>query len=156
MSNRKNRVFLAFVFTLVPSLTSLSVLGAGPSDKTTMADVKKEVGDAAEAIKDYSAEQRDAALAKTKAALDDLDARIERLEMTVRDRWGQMDQTARNKAAVALTDLKRQRERVAEWYGGLQHSSAENWEQVKRGFSSSYEELKASWGRAEKSLGGGR
>jgi len=121
-----------------------------------MADVKKEVGDAAEAIKDYSAEQRDAALAKTKEALDDFDARIERLEMTVRDRWGQMDQTARNKAVAALRDLKRQRERVAKWHGGLQHSSAENWEQVKRGFSSSYEELKASWGRAEKSLGAGR
>jgi hypothetical protein len=124
--------------------------------KATAAEVKKEVVDAAEAIKHYSAAQRDQAVKKVRAALDDLDARIERLEASIRDRWGEMDRAARERASAALRTLKQERERVAEWTGGLQHGSAEAWGQVKRGFSKAYGKLKASWEKADQELGSGK
>jgi len=40
--------------------------------------------------------------------------------------------------------------KAAEWYGGLKHSSAESWEQVKTGFVKSYEVLKESFAKARK------
>src|SRR5260221_336005 len=45
-----------------------------------------------------------------------------------------------------------QRDEAAEWYGGLKHSSAESWEQVKAGFVKSYEVLRQSFAKARKEL----
>src|SRR5437899_2256442 len=59
---------------------------------------------------------------------------------------------ARKKARATLNALRRERNEAAEWYGGLKHSSAESWEQVKAGFVKSYEALKESFARARKQL----
>jgi len=157
MSSRMPRmaVPLALVSALLSVASPLAFAGQDGGQKATAADVKKEVMDAAEAIKNYSAAQRDEALKKTKAALDDLDARIERLEASIREKWGEMDQAARDQASEALRTLKQERERVAEWTGGLQHGSAEAWDRVKKGFSEAYAKLKASWEKTEKELGSG-
>src|SRR5882762_7446781 len=53
-------------------------------------------------------------------------------------------------AKAALDELRRERNEAAEWYGGLKHSSAESWEQVKTGFVKSYEVLKESFAKARK------
>lgn len=153
MSNRKIRITTVVALALLPALSPIALAGQTPGEKATAGDVKKELADAAEAIRSYTAEQRDEAVKKTKAALEDLDARIERLEASTREKWGKMDQAAREKAAAALRALKEERARVAEWTGGLQHGSAEAWERVKQGFSEAYGKLKASWQKTEKELG---
>ena len=53
-------------------------------------------------------------------------------------------------ARATLDALRRQRNELAEWYGGLKHSSAESWEQVKAGFVKSYEVLRESFAKARK------
>ncbi len=63
-----------------------------------------------------------------------------------------MDQAARRKARATLNALRRERNEVAEWYGGLKHGSAESWEQVKAGFLKSYQALKESFAKARKRL----
>lgn len=50
----------------------------------------------------------------------------------------------------ALRELRQQRNRVAEWYGGMEHGSAHAWEQVKRGFVTAYGELNSALGKAAK------
>lgn len=149
--NRKHPrgAFAALVLTLLLAIPALG--GAAQTEsKTTMAEVKAQVADAARAIRDYSAEQSDQALQKVKTALDDLDARIDRMEEDLRTRWDRMDQAAREKANQTLQRLRRQRNTVAEWYGGLKHSSADAWDQMKTGFSQAFEKLKTSWEEAEK------
>lgn len=118
------------------------------ADKTSMPEVKKEMGDAAEVIKDYSAEQRDAAIDKVKATLDDLDARMDRLQSRIDSQWEHMNQSARREAKVTLKAIKEKRNKVAEWYGGLKHSSSASWEEVKKGFSKSYEALRDEFEKA--------
>ncbi len=154
MSAKTIRIAVVLASAMLPAAAPLAVAGE-PAGQASMEHVKKEVKDAAEAIKDYSAAQRDQAVAESKAALDELDTRMDRLRAKVRHDWGAMDQAARDRAAKALDHLGKQREQVAEWYGGLKHSSVEDWQQVKQGFSASYEALKASWKETEKSLGGG-
>lgn len=112
------------------------------ADKTNMQEVKQEMVDAAEAIKDYSSDQRDEAIDKVKTALDDLDARIDRLQTRIDSKWEQMNQSARQEATATLKAIREKRNEVAEWYGGLKHSSSASWEDVKKGFSTSYKALR--------------
>jgi hypothetical protein len=52
------------------------------------------------------------------------------------------------KASETMKALRQQRNRVAEWYGGMKHSSRDAWEDVKEGFSESYSALVGSWDEA--------
>ena len=121
-----------------------------PGSKTTAKDVSKKVGDAGKAIKDYTVAQRDEATRSAKAALEDADRRINRLERKLESDWERMDQAAREKARATLRALRKERNELAEWYGGLKHSSAEAWDQVKAGFAKSYQTLRESFAKAGK------
>jgi len=132
------------------AVSTLSFAAEPSGGKTTAKDVSKKVEDTGKAIKSYSLAQRDEALKKARAALDDLDARISRLERKLDNDWDKMDQDARKKARATLRALRKERNEAGEWFGGLKHSSAEAWEQVKAGFVKSYEDLKKSFSKARK------
>jgi ubiquinone biosynthesis protein UbiJ len=132
------------------TVSPLSFAAETSGSKTTAKDVSRKVDETGQAIKNYTVAQRDEAIKKAKAALDDLDARIGRLERRLDNEWDRMDQAARKKARATQKALRRERNEAAEWYGGLKHSSAESWEQVKAGFVKSYEVLKASFAKARK------
>src|ERR1700693_1107934 len=70
------RKFALSVGTLAVSHLSFSAETAGAAAK----DVSKKAGEAGRALKDYTVAQRDEALKQAKAALDDADARIRRME----------------------------------------------------------------------------
>ena len=119
-------------------------------DKTTAKDVGKKVDDAGKAIGSYTIAQRDQAIKSAQAALADVDARMRRMERKIDAGWDKMDAAARRKARATLSALHKERDEVAEWYGGLKHSSAEAWDEVKGGFVKSYEGLKQSFAKAAK------
>ena len=142
-----------FVFPALAALLAASALSfaAEPSsNKTTAKDLSRKAGETGRAMKDYTVAQRDEAIKQAKVALDDADARIRRMERKLDNEWDKMDQGARKRSRAALNALRRERGELAEWYGGLKHSSAESWEQVKTGFVKSYEVLKESFSRARK------
>ena len=130
--------------------SALCVGADAQGGRGTAKDVSKKAGETGRAMKDYTVAQRDEALKQAKAALDDVDARIRRMERKLDNEWDGMDQAARRKSRAALNALRRERGELAEWYGGLKHSSAESWEQVKTGFVKSYEVLRNSFAKARK------
>ena len=119
------------------------------SEQPTMSDVKDEMADAARVIGEYSADRKDEAIAKADAALKKLDASIDELDSTIDKRSSQMSNAAREKAENTMKALRQQRNQVAEWYGGLKHSSGDAWEHVKQGFAESYGTLRDSWSKAK-------
>lgn len=121
-----------------------------PEDKTTLKEVRQEVKEMVEAMENYSAAQRADALEKVRTAMDDMDARIADLEDRVEKNWEKMDQTARDQARVTLKSLKKKRNELAEWYGGLRYSSVNAWQHVKKGFLDSYEALSKAYDKAVK------
>lgn len=123
------------------------------SDKTTISEIKKESRELIESLGAYSAERRDEAIEKAKAALDIMDKRIDVLEQDVDDNWDKMDKAAREKARASLKALHKQRTEVAEWYGSLKSSSADAWERAKNGFSAAYMAFHAAWEKSEKASG---
>ena len=121
--------------------------------KASIEEVKKETQDLIQAVKGYTADQRDEAIQKTKAALDNLDQRIDALETRIGTDWGKLDNAAREKARSSLRVLRKQRTQAAEWYGSLKNSSADAWGYIKKGFSDAYKALYDAWEKAEKEFG---
>jgi hypothetical protein len=140
----------ALAIGVLLTASPLSSAAEASGNKTTAKDIAREADETGQTIKNYTVAQRDEAIRKAKAALDDLDRRIGRMERKLESKWDRMDQAARKKARATLNALRRERNEVAEWYGGLKHSSAESWEQVKAGFVKSYEVLKESFAKARK------
>jgi hypothetical protein len=136
------------IFLALLLCTSIAIAGAAQVNQTTTADARKEVSEAVQVITSYSAEQRDAAVLKAKDALAKSDARIETLQQQMDQHWQQMSQEAREMARKTMSDLQKQRTEIAEWYGGLMHSSSNAWEEIKKGFSKSYTDLENSLEKA--------
>jgi acyl-CoA reductase-like NAD-dependent aldehyde dehydrogenase len=148
-TNTLAKAYLVFVTAVFFAMASVSFAAQASADRTETKAVKEKVADAAEAIKNYSVDQRDEALKKAKTVLDELDARIDRMQSQLNGKWDQMDQSTRKKAMDALTVLRKQRNEIAEWYGGLKHSSSNAWEDVKKGFLRSYQELRDAFDKAQ-------
>ena len=148
-TNTLRKANLVFITAVFFAMATISFAAQTSTDQTTTKEVKQKVAEAAEAIKSYSVAQRDEALQKAKAVLDDLDARIDRLQSQLNEKWEQMDQIARQKATASLTALRKQRNEIAEWYGGLKHSSSKAWEDVKAGFLKSYQALREAFDKAQ-------
>ena len=132
--------------------TNIGFASSHNNEKTTVADVIVESKETYEALKNYTAEQRDEALRTAKEKLDTLDHRIDELQQNLDQRWQEMSKTSREETQHTLKNLRRQRQKVAEWFGGMQHSSIEAWEEVKKGFGDSYDRLQKAFDDAQKAF----
>jgi vacuolar-type H+-ATPase subunit H len=139
-------VIVSIVYLAIPLI---SHAGQPAEEKTTSKEVWQEIKEAFEAVQDLTAEQRDEAVKNIKVALEKLDRQIESMENSMGKKWDQMDQAARRQARSTLASLRKQRNELAEWYGGLKYSSVAAWGHVKNGFMKSYESLAEAFGKAE-------
>lgn len=120
---------------------------AGKSTEQADADnppatrLREEIDQAVDAIRGYSAERRDEAAASARRAADDLDRQMARLQERTDQRWARMNQAARSRSQATMADLRKRRNAMAEWYGGIRHSSTAAWSEVRSGFVTSYHEL---------------
>jgi hypothetical protein len=135
---------------LVMASPGFSVAAA---ESTSAENIKQETAELLEALKAYSTEQRDAAVEQSRVALENLDQRIDALEIQMLDQWDDMDQATRTRTRDSLQALREQRTNVAEWYGSLKSSSADAWEQIKQGFSAAYQTLNEDWQKSEAVIG---
>jgi len=138
---------------LAVSLTMTAFAGtASAEDNTSIEEVKQQMKEAAIAIKKYSVEQRDQAEKQVKASLNKLDAEIDRLQQRLDKKSDDMDQVAREKARTTLADIRKQRNQLSEWYGGMQHSTDKAWLEIKSGFVKSFNTLQQSFDKAQKNF----
>jgi TolA-binding protein len=118
------------------------------SPGTDLSEVQREWAETVEALKSYSATQRDAAVSKAEQTLQAMDRRIEELEARTGRQWDELSDSAREARQATLRTLRAQRNQVAEWYGAMKHSSASAWGAVKQGFIESYGTLSDSFAKA--------
>ena len=149
-SKLKTTRWLLLVAAAAILLLSQSSLFASQHEKTTYSEVKQETAEAYNAIKDYTVEQREDALAVAEDKLAKLDHQIDSLEQDLNRQWDQMSEATRQKKQEALRTLRKKHNDVAEWIGGLKHSSADAWEEVKRGFGDSLDRLQQAFNKASK------
>jgi TolA-binding protein len=146
-----------FMFMLIVGLgIALPDDAQTSSEKTSMEEVKQEAQDLIQALKNYTADQRDEAVQKTKSALQTLDKRIDALETRIDNNWDNMNKAAREKARANLKALHKQRTKVAELYGSMKSSTVSAWEHMKKGFSDAYSALYDAWEKSEKEFSTGK
>jgi len=137
---------------MIPVATiALTIFFAMPSfgEKITKKELEEDVQEAAETIKKYSIEQRDEAVKSIKSTLENIDKRIDAMESDLNEKWKDMSKTAREKKKKGIRALKKKRNEVAEWYGGMKHGSANAWDKIKKGFSNAYQALGEALNREE-------
>ena len=91
----KNLSRFTIALALLASLGLASAQAAEEQKETSAADIKRESAELLQALKSYGAEQRDEALEKSSAALENLDRRIEALETRMLEQWEEMDEATR-------------------------------------------------------------
>jgi Sec-independent protein translocase protein TatA len=153
-----NRSSPAGLLALVVMLlfAPFSQANTSSDQEASMKEVKKEAADLAQSLKSYTAEQRDKAVEKSGEALGSLDKKLEALEEKIDKSWEKMDMTARQKARTGMKELRKQRNKAAEWYGSMKNSSADAWNNMKEGFSDAYQELYDAWKKSEKEFSSDR
>jgi TolA-binding protein len=119
-----------------------------PDDRATIQQVNKETADLLKSVESYSATQRDEAIQEIEIAIIRLDNRIESLQTRIDKQWDKMTQPAREQTRKSLRKLQKQRVKLAEWYGTLKGSTADAWDDIKRGFSKAYDNINNAWEKA--------
>ena len=139
---------LAF-FVLIPGPVLHAAENMQKKDgKTEMTQVRQEADETLQAIKDYSIDKKEQVMAKAKDALDKMDVKIDELEKRSSEQWQDMSEASREQSRQALRELRKKRNEIAEWYGGMKHSTASAWDEMKKGFIDSYHSLQQAFDKA--------
>ncbi len=128
-----------------PAMAQEAHLEGEPEPVTTSQEVRNEVGDAMDALRDYSAEQREEALATLDDALETIDAEIARREEFLRKGWADMSDTTRAAAAEALANMRTARNDLGELYGQLQAGADDAWDDMTAEVTAAWENLRDAW-----------
>lgn len=139
----KNTKRVAAAFALAALLTTGSVACAASG-----ADIKKEAGETASAIKEYSIEQKDAAVAKANELMETLDDNAHVWEGRIKEKWASLKESSHDNFNATNEKIKQQRAELAEWAKKLQSSSGDAWDEAREGFDNAYETLKESLSKA--------
>ena len=122
------------------------------TEQASNPNVQEEITEAIEAIKGYSAAQRDQAVARAKTLMDRIDHRLDRLEVKLDKNVTDAKTEARMQLLELRQTLRQGRNAISEWYGGLQHGSTEAWDAMKAGFANAVDDLSAAVDKAEDKL----
>ncbi|WP_175483282.1 hypothetical protein [Salinihabitans flavidus] len=121
---------------------------------TTTQELRAEVSETMEAIVDYSAQQRDQALAQGREMLNQLDAEIARREQALRENWSEMSEAAQETARERMRDLRQARNALGERFGALQSGASDVWSDLKAGFSDAWDRFSDAWSAADEDAAG--
>src|SRR5688572_23455456 len=108
-----------------------------PAQTTTAKDVGQKMADTGEAIKDYTVEKKDEAVAHARKLGRDIDAKIKALEAKASKETGE----AKAKSKELIKDLKAKRAKVSSKLNDLSKATKASWDETKKGFAEAYRDL---------------
>ena len=112
--------------------------------KTSAGDVGQKASETGQAIRDYTVEKKDEAVAHAKRATADLEAKIKELEAQAAKQTGELK--ARSQAQIK--ELKAKRAKAARKAADLGRATKASWEKAKEGFADAYRDLASAYDRA--------
>ena len=115
-----------------------------PPPRTTTGEIGQKASETGEAIKDYTIEKKNEAVAQAKKLTADLDAKIKDLEAEAsKQTW-----EAKAKAQAQLRDLKAKRAAASRKASDLGKATKASWERAKEGFADAYRDLATAYEKA--------
>jgi hypothetical protein len=109
--------------------------------QTTTQDVTKKAGETWEAMKDYTVERKNDAIAYGKKLLTDFDGKYKELEKKASSATGD----AKAKSEQHLKALKSKRTQAAKKLDELGKASGQSWDKVKREVADAYRDLQQEY-----------
>jgi Spy/CpxP family protein refolding chaperone len=129
---------LATVLTLALALPA-TVIG-----QTTSTDVSKKTGEAWDAVKSYTMDKKNEAVAQGKQLVKETDDKIKQLEGKASKASGE----AKVQYDKEIKDLKAKRAQAARKLDEMSKASAASWDSAKQGFADAYKDLHQSYDKA--------
>lgn len=134
------RIIPAIVVTIgVLAASALSV----PA-QTTSKDVSQKASETGQAIKDYTVEKKDEAVAHAKKVTADLEAKVKDLEAQASKQTGEI----KAKSQAQIKELKAKRTKASQKVTELSRATKASWEKAKEGFADAYRDLASAYDRA--------
>ncbi len=112
--------------------------------QTAGKDVKQKAGETADALRDYTVERKDQAVAQARKLSGELESKIKRLETKVSRATGE----AKAAGQKQLDELKQKREQTQKKLAELKDASAGSWDAAKQGFVDAYRDLRQAYDKA--------
>ena len=138
-------IFLLYLFGSV-------FLAASLSQAASSNEVKKEVQEAASAIGDYSVEHKDKAVAEAKELMKKLDQSMDDAESSMKENWHSLEDSTKQNYELSKKEFHDQRKELAGWLDKMQNSSADAWEETKKGFADAHDSMSSSWKKATEKM----
>jgi hypothetical protein len=147
--SKRNNLIIRFIVASVFMASANPLLaeeqGDDSADPVHLENTEEEWSEVVDSIKGYSVSQREVAVKNAGIALKKLDERIDVLTQRTADEWDELSEETREARLAALRNLTAQRRELAEWYGGMKHSSSQAWVEVREGFVEAYGILQNAW-----------
>ena len=137
-------ILFCILFTLLLSATFIH--------SASQDEVMKEVQEAANAIGEYSVEQKDKAIIEAKEMMKKLDKKMAETETSMRENWDSMEDSAKQNYELSKKNMEEQRQEMANWVDSMQDSSADAWEEAKKGFADAHDSLSSSWQKIKEEM----
>lgn len=112
--------------------------------QTTAKDVGQKMADTGEAIKDYTVEKKDEAVAHAKKLGNNIDTKIKELEAKASKQAGE----AKVKSQEMIKDLKAKRAKVSAKLNDMSKATKASWDDTKKAFGEAYRDLAVSYDKA--------
>jgi glutamate-1-semialdehyde aminotransferase len=112
--------------------------------QTTSKDVSQKASETGQAIKDYTVEKKDEAVAHAKKITADLEAKIKDLEAQASKQTGEI----KAKSQAQIKDLKAKRTKASQKVTELSRATKASWERAKEGFADAYRDLASAYDKA--------
>ena len=135
---------IVYLGILAIALSVILTQAAPAAGQTSTKDVTQKAGETGDAIKNYTVDKKNEAVAYGKKLVSDLDVKIKELDAQIsRD-------TSAAKADLQrqLGELKAKRAQTAKKLDELGKASAESWDSVKGGFADAYKDLHRAYDNA--------
>jgi hypothetical protein len=138
------------MMTIARALALVAALAFGLSGtlpaaaQTSAKDVGQKAGETGEAIRDYTIEKKDEAVAQAKKITADLDAKIKELKAEAARQTGE----AKTKAQARIKDLEAKRVKASRKANDLGRATKASWDRAKEGFADAYRDLATAYDKA--------
>ena len=141
----RSRIIPAAVVTIaLLAASTLPVPAQTTSPQTTSKEVGQKASEPGEAIKDYTIEKKNEAVAHAKKLTADLDAKIKEMEAEASKQTGE----AKAKAQAQRRDLKAKRAVASRKASDLGKATKASWDRAKEGFADAYRDLATAYEKA--------
>jgi len=129
---------------IVVTIGVLATSGLPVPAQTTSKDVSQKASETGQAIKDYTVEKKDEAVAHAKKVTADLEAKIKELEAQASKQTGEI----KAKSQAQIKDLKAKRTKASQKVTELSRATKASWDKAKEGFADAYRDLASAYDKA--------